>query len=397
MTALMKNPAHELPFLPFALPEIGEEEINNVVECMRSGWLTSGPKVREFEQKFAEFIGSGVEAVSVNSATAGLTICLEALGVGEGDEVITTAYTFSASAMSAVYLGATPVLVDIDASTMNINPDLIEAAITKRTKAIIAVHFAGLSCDMDKIIAIAKKHNLKVIEDSAHALPCFYKGKIIGALDSDATVYSFYATKTITTGEGGMIVTKNPEIAARARIMRLHGISTDAFDRYTSTKPKWHYQITAPGYKCNMTDIAAAIGIPQLAKANDFIKKRTYIADKYMEAFKDLPIILPVGSDTDYYIHSRHLFVIRLPENSKISRDEFIKIMSEDYKIGCSVHFIPLNLHPFWQKKLGVGENDFPVSVNAYKNAVSLPIYTKMTDDDIQRVIAAVMAIVIPA
>lgn len=376
------------PFLPFALPEIGEEEINGVVECMRSGWLTSGPRVREFEQKFAKFIGGEVEAVSLNSATAGLTIALEACGVGAGDEVITTPYTFSASAMSAVYLGATPVLVDIDPATININPALIEAAITTRTKAIVPVHFAGLACDMDIIIAIAKKHNLKVVEDAAHALPCLYNGKMIGSLDTDATVYSFYATKTITTGEGGMIVTRNPEIAARARIMRLHGISTDAFDRYTSTKPKWFYQITAPGYKCNMTDIAAAIGIPQLARANNFQKKRAYIAEKYMAAFKDLPVILPTGSSKNN-LHSHHLFVIRLNENAPVSRDEFIKIMSEKYGIGCSVHFIPLNLHPFWQEKLGVNENDFPLAVNAYKHAVSLPIYTKMTDGDINRVINA--------
>ncbi len=379
------------PFMPFALPEIGEEEIAGVVECMRSGWLTSGPRVREFEKKFAEFIGGNVEAVSINSATAGLTIALEACGVGVGDEVITTPYTFSASAMSAVYLGATPVLVDIDPITMNINPDLIEAAITPRTRAIIPVHFAGLACDMDKIIAIARKHNLKVIEDAAHALPCIYNGKMIGSLDSDATIYSFYATKTITTGEGGMLVTKNPEIAKRARIMRLHGISTDVFDRYTSTKPKWFYQITAPGFKCNMTDIAAAIGLPQLTRADGFQKKRAYIRNKYVEAFKDLPIVLPVeNQDSPTSLHSHHLFVIRINDNAPVSRDDFIRIMSEEYSIGCSVHFIPLNLHPFWQEKLGADENDFPVAVDSFKRAVSLPIYTKMTDGDIDRVIEAV-------
>lgn len=400
----------KLPFLPFALPDIGEEEIAGVTECMRSGWLTSGPRVREFEKLFAEFVGNSVEAISVNSATAGLTIALEACGVGAGDEVITTPYTFSASAMSAVYLGATPVLLDIDPVTMNIDVNLIEAAITPRTKAIVPVHFAGLACDMDKIISIAKKHNLKVVEDAAHALPCIYNGKMIGALDTDATVYSFYATKTITTGEGGMLVTKNPEIAKRARIMRLHGISTDAFDRYTSTKPKWYYEITAPGYKCNMTDIAAAIGIPQLAKANEFQKKRQYIRDRYVEAFGDLPLLLPAGEGKGKRekgkenlnpsplplcpnLHSHHLFVIRLTEEAPISRDDFIKRMSEEYKIGCSVHFIPLNLHPFWQEKLGVNAESFPLAVEAYKNAVSLPIYTKMNDDDIDRVIEAVRGI----
>jgi dTDP-4-amino-4,6-dideoxygalactose transaminase len=395
-------------FMPFALPEIGEEEIASVVECMRSNWLTSGPRVREFEKKFTDFIGADVEAVSINSATAGLTIALEALGVGFGDEVITTAYTFSASAMSAVYLGATPVLVDIDPVTMNMDANLIEAAITPRTKAIIPVHFAGLACDMDAIISIAKKYNLKIVEDAAHALPCKYKGKMIGSLETDATVYSFYATKTITTGEGGMLVTRNPEIAKRARIMRLHGISTDAFDRYTSTKPKWFYEITAPGYKCNMTDIAAAIGIPQLARANDFQRKRSYIRQKYVAAFADLPIILPVenccisgfmcdgaacAKNHSPCIHSHHLFVIRLTEAAKINRDDFIARISAEYGIGCSVHFIPLNLHPFWQEKLGVNAEDFPHAVKAYKNAVSLPIYTKMTDGDIQRVIVAVQEI----
>jgi dTDP-4-amino-4,6-dideoxygalactose transaminase len=380
------------PFLPFALPEIGEEEIAGVVKCMRSGWLTSGPNTREFESKFAEFIGDDVEAVAINSATSGLTLALEACGVGEGDEVITTPYTFSASAMSAVYLGAIPVLVDIDPVTMNIDSSLIEAAITPRTKAIIPVHFAGLACDMDKIIGIAKKHNLKVIEDAAHALPCTYKGKTIGSLDSDATIYSFYATKTITTGEGGMIVTRNSEIAARARIMRLHGISTDVFDRYTSTKPKWYYQITAPGFKCNMTDIAASIGIPQLARARDFQKKREYIWKKYSAAFTDLPIILPANAP-DGDMHSCHLFVIRLNEKSPITRDDFIARMSAEYNIGCSVHFIPLNLHPFWQEKLGVNEASFPVSVKSFENAISLPIYTKMTDDDVNRVIEAVRSL----
>jgi len=408
MLQLMKK-IEPTKFMPFALPEIGEEEIANVVECMRSGWLTSGPRVREFEKKFTEFIGGGVEAVSVNSATAGLTIALEACGIGEGDEVITSAYTFSASAMSAVYLGAKPVLVDIDPVTMNIDASLIEASITPRTKAIIPVHFAGLACDMDAIIAIAKKHKLKVIEDAAHALPCKYKGKMIGSLDTDATVYSFYATKTITTGEGGMIVTRNSEIAKRARIMRLHGISTDAFDRYTSTKPKWYYEITAPGYKCNMTDIAAAIGIPQLAKAYEFQKKRAYIRQQYVEAFADLPIILPVetcqvsgvmcnGSSCNKNnapcIHSHHLFVIRLADKAKINRDDFISRMSEEYAIGCSVHFIPLNLHPFWQEKLSVNAESFPLAVKAYKNAVSLPLYTKMSQEDIDRVIEAVRELI---
>ncbi len=377
-------------FLPFALPDIGEAEISAVVDCMRSNWLTSGPKVKEFEEKFAIFLGGDVQAVSVNSATAGLTIALEACGIKAGDEVITTAYTFSATAMSAVYLGAKPVLVDIDPITMNIDPNLIEQAITNKTKAIIPVHFAGFACDMDKIISIAKKYNLKIIEDAAHALPCLYKNKLIGTLDTDAAIYSFYATKTITTGEGGMLVTKNPEIAKRARIMRLHGISSDAFDRYTATKPKWYYEITAPGYKCNLTDIAAAIGVPQLNKAYDFQKKRSYIHNRYVEAFKDLPVILPYSNQEKGFLHSHHLFVLRLQDTAPITRDEFIIRMSEEYKIGCSVHFIPLNLHPFWQEKLQISATDFHKAVDNYQRAVSLPIYTKMNNEEINRVIDAV-------
>jgi dTDP-4-amino-4,6-dideoxygalactose transaminase len=374
--------------IPFALPEIGDDEINGVVECMRSGWLTTGPKSKQFEQNFADFIGDGVKAVSINSATAGLILSLEAVGVSAGDEVITTPYTFSATGMSAVHVGATPVFVDIDPFTMNIDASKIETAITPKTKAIMPVHFAGLPCDMDAIIAIAKKHNLKVIEDSAHALPATYKGKLIGTLDTDATVYSFYATKTITTGEGGMVVTKNEAIAKRCQIMRIHGISRDVFDRYTSKTANWYYEITAPGYKCNMTDLAAAIGIPQLQKANKFQQVRQSIKERYFEAFRDLPITLPnEGLAGD--IHSWHLFVIRLNEDAPMNRDEFIQTMAEKYGISCSVHFIPLHLHPFWQEKLGVNENSFPLATTAYKQAVSLPIYTKMSDEAIERVINA--------
>ena len=260
---------HSNQFLPFALPDIGEDEISEVLDSLRSGWLTTGPKTKRFEGEFATFIGSGCKAIAVNSATAGLHLALEAVGIGPGDEVITTPYTFTATAEVVRYLGADPVLVDIDQQTMNINPELIESVITPRTKAIIPVHFAGLACDMEAMLTIARRHGLKVIEDAAHALPSTCNSRLIGSLESDATVFSFYATKTITTGEGGMIVTRNPEIAKRCQIMRLHGISRDAFDRYTSTKPSWYYEVVAPGYKYNMTDIAASLGIHQLKKAED--------------------------------------------------------------------------------------------------------------------------------
>ncbi|HHQ4556116.1 TPA: DegT/DnrJ/EryC1/StrS family aminotransferase, partial [Aeromonas veronii] len=242
-------------FLPFALPEIGEEEINEVVDSLRTGWVTTGPKAKRFEQDFSRFLGKeGLESISVNSATSGLHLALEAIGVGPGDEVIVPTYTFTATAEIVRYLGATPIIVDVDPLTFNMTVTNFEKAISNKTKAVVPVHFAGLACDMDPILNIAKARGIKVIEDAAHALPTYYKGKLIGTLDSDVTVFSFYANKTMTTGEGGMVVTANPEIAKRCKIMRLHGISRDAFDRYTSTKPSWSYEVVAPGYKYNLPD-----------------------------------------------------------------------------------------------------------------------------------------------
>lgn len=377
--------------MPFALPDIGEDEINEVVDSLRSGWLTTGPKTKQFEQDFAEFIGEDVEAIAVNSATAGLHLALEAIGVGEGDEVITTTYTFTSTAEVIRYLGAHPVFVDIDPNTFNIDPAKIEALITPKTKAILPVHFAGLACDMEPILAIAKKHNLKVIEDAAHALPTIYNGKKIGTLGSDVTVYSFYATKTITTGEGGMIVTNNPEIAKRCRTMRLHGISRDVFDRYTSNKPSWHYEVIAPGFKYNLTDVASSIGIHQLKKVWTFQKKRQLMAERYSEALKELPLILPPQpkqGDT----HAWHLYVIRLHTGLTISRDQFIERMAEK-GIGCSVHFIPLHLHPYWREAYNLTASDYPNALGNFEQAVSLPIYTKMTVDDQQKVIQAVQEV----
>ncbi|MDX2479219.1 MAG: DegT/DnrJ/EryC1/StrS family aminotransferase, partial [Desulfuromusa sp.] len=285
-------------FLPFALPDIGEEEIAEVVDSLRSGWLTTGPKTKRFETDFSAFIGGGIEAIAVNSATAGLHLALEAIGVGPGDEVITTPYTFTSTAEVVRYLGADPVFVDIDPDTRNIDSKLIEKAITARTKAIIPVHFAGLACNMAEILTIARRHDLKVVEDAAHALPTTWDGQLVGSFKSDATVYSFYATKTIATGEGGMVVTANPEIAKRCRVMRLHGISRDAFDRYTSNKPAWQYEVVAPGFKYNMTDMAASLGIHQLKKAWEFQKKRQQMAEKYDTALRDMPLELPPHSPT---------------------------------------------------------------------------------------------------
>lgn len=388
----MKKNIENTEYIPFALPDIGEEEIQSVVNCMRSGWLTTGINAKKFESDFSEYIGDpSLDSISVNSASMGIMLACEALGLKKDDEVILPVYTFSASAMMPYHLGIKPVFVDIDEASMNIDPLKIEAAITSKTKAIMVVHFAGLACDMDTIKEIAKKHNLLLLEDAAHCLPATYNRRMVGNHSSDATIFSFYATKTITTGEGGMIVTSRKEVADRCKIMRLHGISRDVFDRYTAKGSKWYYEIVAPGQKCNLTDVAASIGIEQLKKANKFAERRKEIANKYFHAFKELPIILPqdaLKSD----IHSWHLFVIRIKKEASVDRDAFIGSMNE-YGVGCSVHFIPLHYHPFWQEALNVKVGDFPVAEKAYEAAVSLPIYTKMTDEHVNKVIEAVKKI----
>lgn len=378
-------------FIPFALPDIGEEEISEVVDSLRSGWVTTGPKVKKFEQDFKDFIGNEGEAVAVNSATAGLHLALEAIGVGIGDEVITTPYTFTATAEVIRYLGANPVFVDINPSTFNIDITQIESKISTRTKAIIPVHFAGLACEMDAIIEIAQHHNLRVIEDAAHALPSEYGGRLVGSLQTDATVYSFYATKTITTGEGGMVVTRDSALAERCRVMRLHGISRDAFDRYNSEKPAWHYEVVAPGFKYNMTDLAAAIGIHQLKKVRKFQQRRQVIASCYDHEFAELPILLPPHAPNDD-LHAWHLYTIRLSDDAPVKRDDFIQLMA-GRGIGCSVHFIPLHIHPYWRDTYKLSPEDFPNALDAYERVVSMPIYTRMTEKDTSRVTKAVKEI----
>lgn len=378
----------KLTFLPFALPDIGDDEISEVVSALRSGWITTGPKTKEFEEDFVTFLGGGVEAVAVNSATAGLHLGLEALGIGPGDQVITTTHTFTATAEVIRYLGADPVFVDIDPDTLCIDVDAVKRAINPKTKAIIPVHFAGRAANMEELLFLAKNHGLHVMEDAAHALPTTSQGQLIGRLNSDITVFSFYANKTITTGEGGMLVTKNPEIARRARVMRLHGINRDAFDRFTAKIPSWYYEIIAPGYKYNMTDIAASIGIHQLKKASRFQLKRAQIASMYDEGFKDLPIISPPKAAPGD-LHSWHLYVVQLTDYAGISRDIFIERMFEQ-GVGCSVHYIPLHLHPYWRESYKLKPEMFPVSQSVYERAISLPIYTRMTELDVKRVIAAV-------
>lgn len=379
-------------FLPFALPLIGDDEIEEVVDTLKSGWLTTGKKTVAFENQFEEYVNAS-NALAVNSATSGLHLALEAIGVGQGDAVITTPYTFTATAEVIRYLGADPILVDIDPKTFNIDPDLIRQEIAKHNnvKAIMPVHFAGQACEMDEILEIAKEHNIKVVEDAAHALPTTYKGKIIGSI-SDITVYSFYVTKTIATGEGGMVTTENSDYLSRMKTMRLHGINRDVFDRYTSNKPSWFYEVVEPGYKYNMTDVAASIGIHQLKKACAFQERRAWIAEKYNKAFANLPLTTPFvkrPEDT----HAWHLYVLQLDlEAINVDRDRFIELMVEQ-NIGTSVHFIPLHIQPYWRDKYNYQENDFPIALDVFSRAVSLPIYPKMTDADVQRVIEAVKTV----
>ncbi|MDP3083341.1 MAG: DegT/DnrJ/EryC1/StrS family aminotransferase [Rubrivivax sp.] len=378
-------------FLPYALPEIGDDEIAEVVDTLKSGWITTGPKAKRFEHDFSAFLGDeGLHAIAVNSATAGLHLALEALGIGPGDEVITTTHTFTATAEVVRYLGADVKLVDIDPATLNIAPALVEAAITARTKAIIPVHYAGLAADMPALLDIARRHGLKVVEDAAHALPSTSGGALVGTLASDATVFSFYANKTITTGEGGMLVTRDAALAQRAKVMRLHGMNRDAFDRFTAKVPSWYYEVVAPGFKYNLTDIAAALGIHQLKKARAFQQRRAQIAALYDQAFAGLPLItppLPPAGQT----HAWHLYALRLADGAGVERDRFIERLF-DAGIGCSVHYIPLHLQPYWRDRYALAAADFPHSQHAFERTLSLPIYTRMTGTDVERVTAAVRA-----
>ncbi|HEX4508903.1 MAG TPA: DegT/DnrJ/EryC1/StrS family aminotransferase [Burkholderiaceae bacterium] len=383
--------AGPLPFLPFALPEIGDEEIAEVVDTLKSGWITTGPKTKRFEAAFTRFLGDpALESIAVNSATAGLHLALEAVGVGPGDEVITTTHTFTATAEVARYLGADVKLVDIDPATLNIDPRAVEAAIGPRTKCLVPVHYGGLAADMPALLAVARRHGLKVVEDAAHALPTTSGGRLVGTLDSDATVFSFYANKTMTTGEGGMLVTRDPALARRAKVMRLHGMSRDAFDRFTATVPSWYYEIVAPGYKYNLTDIAAALGLHQLRRIEAFQRRRIELAAALDAGLAGLPLVLPPRPAAGDQ-HAWHLYAVRLADAAPVSRDVFIERMHAA-GIGCSVHYIPLHLQPYWRDRYGLQPAQFPHSQHAFERMASLPLYTRMTDADVERVCAAARA-----
>jgi dTDP-4-amino-4,6-dideoxygalactose transaminase len=372
--------------IPFALPDLTQEELNAVTEAMRSGWVTTGPRVREFESRFASTLGDGLEAVALNSATAGLHLALEAIGIASGDEVLVPTWTFTSTAEVVRYLGAEPVMVDVDPATLNLDLSAAEAAITARTRAVMPVHFAGLAIDQVRLRDFAERNDLRVVEDAAHAFPASYAGVPVGAASSDATVFSFYATKTITTGEGGMLVTRNPDVAARARMMRLHGISRDAFDRYRSEIPAWRYEVVAPGYKYNLTDTAAAMGLVQLRRADGMRDRRASIAATYDAGLADAGLQLPSPGDPSVR-HAWHLYVIRLPHGS--DRDGFIERLAQR-GVGTSVHFIPLHLHHYWRERRNLRPEQFPVASAEFERVVSLPIFSGMTDSQVERVISAV-------
>ena len=378
-------------FVPFHRPSIGLEEIEAATQVLKSRWLTTGPVAHQFEREFAEFVRAKY-ALAVNSCTAALHLALDAIGVSAGDEVLVPSYTFTATAEVVTYLQARPVLCDSLPGEFNVDPADAERRITDRTKAIIAVHIAGQPCDLTALQQIADRHGLHLIEDAAHALPADFRGRRIGSI-SEFTAFSFYATKTITTGEGGMLTTDNEEYAQRVKTMRLHGISGDAWKRY-SAEGSWYYEVIDAGYKNNMPDLLAAVGLAQLKKAETFQRRRCEIASRYLQAFSSLPELQLPPQTEEIASHSWHLFILRLrPETLSIGRDEFIGQLKR-FGVGTSVHFIPLHLHPFYQQRYGYTRNDMPNAEQAYSHCLSLPIFPDMTDREIEQVIAAVETIV---
>lgn len=386
MSAGVSTRTRRSAFLPFAVPHITQAEIDEVVDTLRTGWLTTGPKTRRFEREFREKVDAQY-AIAVNSATAAMHLALDAIGLQAGDEVIVPVYTFTASAEVVVYFHARPVFVDVDTVTCNLDPAQLEQAITPRTRAIIVVHMAGLPAEMDAILALARARNLPVIEDAAHAFPAKYRGQTVGSI-GDMTAFSFYATKTLSTGEGGMLTTANAEYAERAALMSLHGISRDAWKRYTA-EGNWYYEVLQAGYKYNMTDLAAAIGLHQLARSEWLLERRQAIARRYTEAFSRWQEV-ETPPNPSHIQHAWHLYILRLRlEHLKISREAFIAALTER-NIGTSVHFIPLHLHPFYRNTYSLLPGDFPVALQAYQRAISLPIYPGMSNEDVDDVIAAV-------
>lgn len=378
-------------FLPYALPKTGAEEAKEMLASLESGWITTGPKVKQLETALAEYTGAK-EVICVNSCTAALHLCLFALGMKPGDEVITTPLTFCSTVNTILQAGGTPVLVDVEEDTLNIDPVKIEAAITPKTRAIVPVHYAGHPCDMDAIRAIAKKHNLKIIEDAAHAIGTTYKGKQVGSL-SDAACFSFYATKNITTAEGGAIATDDEELIKSARVNSLHGMSKDAWKRYTSAG-SWYYEVVSPGFKYNMTDLEAALGLHQLPRLEEFITRRQELAAQFDQALSEVDEVKAPVWRKDEGRHVYHLYPIRIDlQKLSCDRAQFIEELKAE-NIGTTVNFIPIHYHPYYRDTLGLKPGSLPVVEAAYDALISLPLYPKMTDADGEDVMRAVRKVV---
>lgn len=366
-------------FLPFCPPCVGEDEVKEVSDAIRSGWLSMGPRVAKFEEEFAKYCGVK-HAVAVNSCTAGLHLSYVAAGIGPGDEVITTPITFAATVNTIIHVGAKPVLVDVDPEQKCLDPKKVRAAITKKTKAIVPVHFAGAPCNMAEIMKIAKEHNLVVIEDAAHNVGGTYDGKVkIGGL-GNLTSFSFYATKNMTTGEGGMVTTNDDALAARLKLLRLHGMNRDAWKRYTSAG-NWYYDIVEPGFKVNMTDLNAALGLVQLKKLDMFCRQRADIVAQYEKLLKGLPLKLPKDAVGKVW----HIYPV---EVEKGDRGKMIEQLKE-LNIGTSVFFIPIHYHPAY-KSLGYKKGDFPVAEAYFEKTIALPLYPHLKKEDVEYVAAAV-------
>jgi dTDP-4-amino-4,6-dideoxygalactose transaminase len=378
-------------FIPFHRACLGQEEIDEVLSVLGSGWVTTGPVAQRLEKQFASYIGCKY-ALAVNSATSALQLALDAIGLKPLEEVLLPTYTFTATAAVVTHFGARPVLCDSLDGGFNIDPEDVRRRVTSKTRAIMPVHIAGQACDLGSLREIARRQGLQIIEDAAHALPASYRGSRIGNI-SDLTAFSFYATKTITTAEGGMITTNNPEYAERLAMMRLHGIRGDAWKRYAK-EGSWYYEVLDAGYKCNLPDLLAAVGVAQLAKCDNFWRRRREIATMYRERLAGIDELeLPPGCEEGDQ-HSWHLYILRIrPEQLSINRNQFIEKL-KSLGIGASVHFVPLHLHPYYQRTYGYRRGDFPAAEDAFNRCMSLPIFPSMTDREVDRVIAAVMQIV---
>ncbi len=375
--------------LVFGNPLIGEEEIDEVVATLRSGWIGTGPKVKKFEEMFAEYVGAK-HAVAVNSCTAALHLSMIASGIGPGDEVITTPMTFCATSNAVMHTGAKPVFVDVDPATMNIDANKIEAAITSSTKAILPVHFAGRPCDMRTIQQIADKYNLLVIEDAAHCIEGKYFDKKVGSI-SPLTCFSFYVTKNLVTGEGGMITTDDEELAGKLKMYALHGLSADAWQRF-SDKGYKHYQVAMLGYKYNMTDIQASLGIHQLPRLEQQLVRRNEVWRAYNDAFRDLNITLPKEEESGT-VHARHLYTILVDENKCGKTRDQVLLELHKLGIGTGVHYTALHLHPYYLETLGYKEGDFPHTEQIGRTTLSLPMSAKLTNDDVTHVITSMRSV----